>query len=105
MGVGVREWGVTRWEQVIITGQRVRVSLRIGWQEKNVSWNIITMGTCVGSHKLPHRRRITVIKKPGYQRGVLGLALALTLDLGLSLSYMSSVHGPSSITLFLIPLA
>ena len=51
MGVGVKEWGVTRWEQVIIMGQRVRVSLRIGGQGKNISWNIITMGTSVGSHK------------------------------------------------------
>ena len=31
MGVRVREWGVTRWEQVIIMGQRVRVVNGVGW--------------------------------------------------------------------------
>ena len=75
MGVGVREWGVTRWGQVIIMGQRVRVGHRIGWQGKYVSWNVITMGTSVGNHKVPQRRRKTIIRKPGCGRGYLALPL------------------------------
>ena len=38
----------------------------------------------MGSHKAPHRRKVT-IGKSGCRRGVPGLALGLTLILGLSL--------------------
>ena len=53
MSVGAREWGVTRWQQVIIMGQRVRVSHSIGWQGKYVVWDVITMWTSVGAIKHP----------------------------------------------------
>ena len=64
---------------------------------------------------MPHRKRITIIRKSGCGRGVLGLALALTLDQGLSrvslgtvccpMSSVSFVLGPLSTTLFLLSLA
>ena len=96
-------------------GWRVRVSLRLEWQGKNVSLNIITMGTSVGSHKGTTQEENNYHKEAWVWEGVLGLALALTLDLCLSrvsldtvccpLSIMSFVLGPLSITLFLLPLA
>ena len=80
MGVGVREWGITRWEQVIIMGQRVRVGLRIGWQGKYVIvQDVISMGTSVRSHNAPHRRRNNSLQGSLGVGGVLGLALPLIL--------------------------
>ena len=65
MGVGARDWGVTRWEQVIIMGQRVRVSHSIGWQGKYVVRDVITKWTSVGGYKAHHRRSIGIIRKSG----------------------------------------
>ena len=84
MGVGIREWGITRGKQVIIMGQRVRVGHRVGWKGKYIFLNVIALGTSVRSHKVPNRRIVTIIGKSGCGRGVLSLALACTLHLGLS---------------------
>ena len=60
------------------------------------------MRASVGGHKVPHRRRVVTIGKSGCGRGVLGLALVLTLVLGLSfgtvccLSSVSAVSGALS---------
>ena len=75
MGVRVREWGVTRGEQVLIIGWRVGVFHRVGWQGNYVFQNVFTIGTSVEGHKVPHRRRITVIGKSGCGRGYLALPL------------------------------
>ena len=44
-------------------GQRVRVSLRIGWQGKYGVQDVITMGTPVRGQKVPHRRGINYYKE------------------------------------------
>ena len=75
MGVGAWEWGVARWEQVIIMGQRVRVSHRVGRQGKYVGWDIFTMRASVGGYKAPHRRSIHIIRLSGWGRGYLTLPL------------------------------
>ena len=79
MGVGAWEWGVARWKKVIIMGQRVRVSHRIGRQVKYVSWDNFTMRASVGGYKVPQRRSICIIRLSGWRRGILGLALALLI--------------------------
>ena len=76
-GCNQGEQGQLQLITVIIMGQRVRVSHRIGWQGKYVCWTFLTIGTSVGSYKVPHRRRITVIRKPGCGRGYLALPLPL----------------------------
>ena len=76
-GVGAWEWGVARWEQDIVMGQRVRVSHRIGRQGKYIFWDIFTMGASVGDYKAPHRRSICIIRKSGCGRGYLALSLPI----------------------------
>ena len=77
MGVGAWEWGVARWKQVIIMGQRVRVSHRIGRQGKYISWDNFTMRASVGGYNAPHRRSICIIRLSGWGRGHLALPFSI----------------------------